>query len=85
MSFLSIFLLEITSDLVGKYLKHHPEFLEHFLIENVGLEELQKWVIRRLGGRKEIESNNDNKNVDKYKLLEVKLLFLFVLRNSLSE
>lgn len=57
--------LEITSDLVGKYLKHHPEFLEHFLIENVGLEELQKWVIRRLGGRKEIESNPDNKNVDK--------------------
>ncbi|XP_063700133.1 probable 3',5'-cyclic phosphodiesterase pde-5 isoform X2 [Culicoides brevitarsis] len=55
---------EISSDSVGKYLKHHPEFLEHFLIENVGLEELQKWVIRRLGSRKELESN-ENKNIDK--------------------
>lgn len=78
MSNLSIFLLEITSDLVGKYLKHHPEFLEHFLIENVGLEELQKWVIRRLGGRKEIESNNDNKNVDKYKLLSKIIIFICI-------
>lgn len=61
--------LEImSSESIAMYLKTHPEFLEHFLIENVGLEELQKWVIRRLGGRRELQSSQhhmDGKNVDK--------------------
>lgn len=44
---------EPSSDVVGAYLKAHPEFLEHFLIENVGLDELQRWVIRRIGARRD--------------------------------
>lgn len=47
---------EPTSDVVTRYLKAHPEFLEHFLIENVGLDELQRWVIRRMGGPKQLDT-----------------------------
>lgn len=37
----------VTSEQVTKYLKENPEFLEHHIMENVELELLERWMIRR--------------------------------------
>lgn len=47
--------LEPSPEIVARFLKKHPDFLEHFLIEQIGLEELQRWVLRRIGHKKESE------------------------------
>ncbi|XP_063587932.1 probable 3',5'-cyclic phosphodiesterase pde-5 isoform X5 [Penaeus indicus] len=38
---------EVTGDMVGQFLKAHPEFLESWLMEQVELETLERWMIRR--------------------------------------
>ncbi|KAG4073640.1 hypothetical protein HA402_000864 [Bradysia odoriphaga] len=37
----------ITADQVSAYLKDHPDFLEHHVMEEVELEQLERWMIRR--------------------------------------
>lgn len=41
------FFSEITAEQVSAYLKDHPDFLEHHVMEEVELEQLERWMIRR--------------------------------------
>ncbi|XP_076053728.1 putative 3',5'-cyclic phosphodiesterase pde-5 isoform X1 [Oratosquilla oratoria] len=38
---------QVTGEMVGQYLRAHPEFLEAWLMEQVELETLERWMIRR--------------------------------------
>lgn len=39
--------IDITADQVTAYLKANPEFLEHHIMDEVELEQLERWMIRR--------------------------------------
>lgn len=33
---------------VLNYLRNHPDFLEHYVMEEVEIEQLERWMIRRI-------------------------------------
>ncbi|KAG8199264.1 hypothetical protein JTE90_003687 [Oedothorax gibbosus] len=50
---------------VSDYLKKHDDFLEEYVLENVSLDLLQQWVIRKTRRKREEEGNeNDSTNKD---------------------
>ncbi|MPC56891.1 hypothetical protein E2C01_050857 [Portunus trituberculatus] len=49
----------MTGEAVGQYLRAHPEFLESWLMEQVELETLERWMIRRTQRDKQKSLEND--------------------------
>ena len=43
----TVYFSDVTGDMVGQYLKSHPEYLETWLMDQVDLETLERWMIRR--------------------------------------
>ncbi|XP_063873308.1 probable 3',5'-cyclic phosphodiesterase pde-5 isoform X2 [Scylla paramamosain] len=50
---------DMTGEAVGQYLRAHPEFLESWLMEQVELETLERWMIRRTQRDKQKSLEND--------------------------
>ncbi|CAB3377218.1 Hypothetical predicted protein [Cloeon dipterum] len=48
---------------VSSYLKAHPEFLDQWLMEEVDLEQLERWMIRKMQRDKKKQSNDANGKV----------------------
>ncbi|XP_069948734.1 probable 3',5'-cyclic phosphodiesterase pde-5 isoform X3 [Cherax quadricarinatus] len=61
---------EVTGEMVGQYLKTHPEFLEAWLMEQVELETLERWMIRRTqrDKQKSLENGTNGKIIRKTSL-----------------
>ncbi|XP_071540575.1 probable 3',5'-cyclic phosphodiesterase pde-5 isoform X3 [Panulirus ornatus] len=61
---------EVTGEMVGQYLKAHPEFLETWLMEQVELETLERWMIRRTqrDKQKSLENGTNGKIIRKTSL-----------------
>ncbi|XP_044731817.1 probable 3',5'-cyclic phosphodiesterase pde-5 [Chrysoperla carnea] len=50
-----------TNEQVADFLRTHPEFLERFIMEEVDLEQLERWIIRRSQrAKKKFEQSNNN-------------------------
>lgn len=50
----------MTEEMVGQYLKAHPAFLEAWVMAEVDLETLERWIIRRTQRDKNKQLHNDN-------------------------
>ncbi|XP_050714552.1 probable 3',5'-cyclic phosphodiesterase pde-5 isoform X3 [Eriocheir sinensis] len=61
---------DMTGEAVGQYLKAHPEFLESWLMEQVELETLERWMIRRTqrDKQKSLENGTNGKIIRKTSL-----------------
>ncbi|XP_069161580.1 probable 3',5'-cyclic phosphodiesterase pde-5 isoform X4 [Procambarus clarkii] len=61
---------EVTAEVVGQYLRAHPEFLEAWLMEQVELETLERWMIRRTqrDKQKSLENGTNGKIIRKTSL-----------------
>ncbi|KAK9708263.1 hypothetical protein QE152_g27319 [Popillia japonica] len=56
--------VHVTADQVTNFLRSHPDFLERFVMEEVELEQLERWIIRRsqrLKKKPEASSKNSRK------------------------
>ncbi|XP_050315784.1 probable 3',5'-cyclic phosphodiesterase pde-5 isoform X2 [Anthonomus grandis grandis] len=54
----------VTEDQVSEYLSTHPDYLEKFVLEEVDLEQLERWIIRksqRLKKRPDVPTKNGRK------------------------
>ncbi|KAK4288714.1 hypothetical protein Pmani_038268 [Petrolisthes manimaculis] len=60
----------VTGEKVGQYLRAHPEFLEAWLMEQVELETLERWMIRRAqrDKQKALENGTNGKIIRKTSL-----------------
>lgn len=46
-SIINHFNLTFSADQVSEFLRSHPDFLERYVMEEVELEQLERWIIRR--------------------------------------
>lgn len=47
---------EPSAEAVRRYLENHPQVLENYLMEEVELEQLERWMIRRTQRAKKVQS-----------------------------
>lgn len=59
--------LELSHDDIQVYLRSHPEILEHFVMDEVELEQLERWMIRRAQKAKKMNYANRKTSLSRWK------------------
>lgn len=68
MKYFSLSVTAITTEQVTDYLRHHPDYLERYIMEEIELEQLERWIIRRSQRVKKKHEQSSSRNVRKTSL-----------------